>query len=54
MPEVSARRKQLLERLRDFRVVPGHGPVIDDKTDDQLELYVNLLETMFSKAFEED
>lgn len=54
MREVTTRRKQLLERLRDYRVVPGHGPVIEDKTDDELELYVNLLETMFSKAFEED
>lgn len=47
------KRKGLLKRLENFRSVPGHGPDIDAKTNDELELYVKLLESMFERAFAE-
>ncbi|WII36838.1 hypothetical protein [Paenibacillus thiaminolyticus] len=48
---MTERRKELLKRLENFKVVPGHGPDINAKTDDELELYLSLLETMFKRAF---
>ncbi|MFW5436583.1 hypothetical protein [Paenibacillus apiarius] len=47
------KRKELLKRLENFITVPGHGPDIDAKTDQELELYVKLLESMFERAFAE-
>ncbi|UOY92876.1 hypothetical protein MUG87_01660 [Ectobacillus sp. JY-23] len=52
------KRKELLKRLSRFRTVPGHGRHISKKTDEELEVFVNLLESMFkrgsSKAKESD
>ncbi|MCY9734654.1 hypothetical protein M5X17_13015 [Paenibacillus alvei] len=50
---MTEKRKGLLKRLENFRAVPGHGPDIEAKTDDELELYVKLLESMFERAFAE-
>lgn len=51
---LTERRKELLKRLENFKTAPGHGPDINVKTDDELELYVNLLESAFTHAFSEE
>jgi hypothetical protein len=47
-------RQKLLERAKDFKFVPGHGPDIEDMSDEQLEKYVNLMESIFNKVFESE
>ena len=52
-----SKRDELLKRLGNFQMVPGHGPDIDTQTDEELELFVEILESMFEagqKAKEEN
>ncbi|AWP28800.1 hypothetical protein [Paenibacillus sp. Cedars] len=51
---MKTRRDQLIERLSNYRTVPGHGPDIFRKSDEELEDYVKLLDSMFEAAFKED
>ncbi|MPY20278.1 hypothetical protein [Paenibacillus glucanolyticus] len=51
---MKTRRELLMERLSNYRTVPGHGPDISRKSDDELEDYVKLLERMFEAAFKQD
>lgn len=45
-------RDELLKRLSKFRTVPGHGPNLEEKTDEELELFVGLLEAMAERGSE--
>ncbi|WHH59149.1 hypothetical protein [Petroclostridium sp. X23] len=45
-----AKRYLLLERLNNFVMVPGHGPDIENMSNEDLELYVKMLERLASKA----
>lgn len=47
-----SKRDELLKRLSRFTTVPGHGPNIDEQTDEELELYVEILEYMAKKGAE--
>ncbi|GEC93066.1 hypothetical protein [Brevibacillus brevis] len=47
-------RQALLKRLENFRMVPGHGPDVNNMSDEKLETYVKALESVFKKAFEEE
>ncbi|SMO54629.1 hypothetical protein [Melghirimyces algeriensis] len=50
--EGMSKRDELLKRLSKFRTVPGHGPDIDEATDEELELFVSILEHMSEKGRE--
>lgn len=55
MREVTpSKRERLLERACDFKRVPGHGPSLDDMTDEELEKYVSIMESMFRLAFDKE
>lgn len=49
--DINPKRKALLERLKPFKIVPG-SVSIENKTDDQLELYIELLESMSERGKE--
>ncbi|WP_198406530.1 hypothetical protein [Bacillus velezensis] len=51
---MTEKRKKLLEKLSDFRMVPGHGPDLSTMTDEQLEKRLWFLETAFTMAWNED
>ncbi|AWM42729.1 hypothetical protein SJY89_19745 [Bacillus velezensis] len=51
---MTEKRKKLLEKLSDFRMVPGHGPDLSAMTDEQLEKQLWFLETAFKMAWEEE
>ncbi|KZE67039.1 hypothetical protein AWM68_19730 [Fictibacillus phosphorivorans] len=45
-------RQKLLERAKDFKYVPGHGPNLENMTNEQLKKYNNVMESVFKDAFE--
>lgn len=50
---MGSKRGELLKRLSGFKTVPGHGPKLKEMSDEQLELRVRILESMFELAFAE-
>ncbi|MCY8992625.1 hypothetical protein [Bacillus atrophaeus] len=48
------KRKLLLDRLSNYRMVPGHGPDLSKMTDEQLEKRLCFLESAFKIAWDED
>lgn len=46
-------RQEILEKLSEYRFVPGHGPDYSNKTDEELLKYLHMFETMFEDVFEE-
>ncbi len=46
-------REEILKRLSKYKFVPGHGPDYSKKTDEELLKCLQILETMFEKAFGE-
>ena len=51
---MTEKRKKLLEKLSNFRMVPGHGPDLSTMTDEQLEKRLWFLETAFAMAWNEN
>lgn len=50
---MTSTRQALLKRLDNFSTVPGHGPDVAKMSDEKLELYVGILESVFEEAFNE-
>lgn len=52
---MSSKRKELLKKLSEYKIVPGHGRDLNKLTDEQLEFQLKLYESMFNeKLWEED
>lgn len=47
---ITMERAELLKRLSKFKNVPGHGPKVEQQSNKELGLYVNLIETMSKKG----
>jgi hypothetical protein len=47
-------RKEILERLSNYRFVPGHGPNYRKMTDEQLLEQLRFFEVLFNKHFLEE
>ncbi|MEK5390185.1 YopX family protein [Margalitia sp. FSL K6-0131] len=52
--EASSKREQLLEKARNYKRVPGHGKSLEEMTDEELEKFVNIMESAFRLAFDEE
>lgn len=48
------KRKDLLKRASNFKTVPGHGPSLEEMSNEKLEKYVTMLEKTFEEAFGEE
>lgn len=48
---MSDRRRQLMQRFKKIKFVPGHGPDAENMTDDELEKTVDMLESTFRLAW---
>ncbi len=48
------KREQLLEKLKEYRWVPGHGPNIEKMSDEQLETLIKMLDGEFEGTFKDD
>lgn len=42
-------RQEILKKLEDYRFVPGHGPCLEEKTDEELLELLEFLEKLFDK-----
>lgn len=50
---MTEKRKKLLDKLSNYRMVPGHGPDLSKMTDSQLEKQLKIYESLFRLAFSE-
>jgi hypothetical protein len=46
-------RAEILEKLEEYKNVPGHEPNYEILTDDQLEKLLNALERSFDELFKD-
>ncbi|KIE44518.1 hypothetical protein U732_13 [Clostridium argentinense CDC 2741] len=47
-------RDELLNKLSNYKSVPGHGPDFNEMTDEELEKILEFFQMVFKDSFEED